>query len=288
MYEIERFVDVNARGTAILLEAATHKSSKVERIVVASSMSLYGEGRCNCPSCGAFDPPLRSVERLQQKDFEVHCPRCGAVAEPAPTPEDARLRPDDGVRGDQARPGRSGAGGFVGVRDYSRRASAVQRLRSASVALESVYRRRGDLLVALAEREQAARCSRTVGRHGTSPTCPTSPKPSCVLSIRPGVDGQVLNVGAGRPHSLLELGGLLAREIGVDWKPEITESFRKGDIRHCTADGQRLERALGFRPRVDFRDGVRELVAWIRDQKPADRVEHALSELAERGLVTRG
>jgi dTDP-L-rhamnose 4-epimerase len=106
-----------------------------------------------------------------------------------------------------------------------------------------------------------------------------------VRALDRDVDGQALNVGGGRPRTLLELGALLAREIGVEWKPQITSSFRKGDIRHCTADHCRLESALGFRPRVELDEGVRELVAWMRGQKPADGVDGALSELTTRGLV---
>jgi dTDP-L-rhamnose 4-epimerase len=101
----------------------------------------------------------------------------------------------------------------------------------------------------------------------------------------PIVDGCVLNVGAGRFYTLDELGRLLAREIGVEWDPEITHAFRAGDIRHCTADSTRLERTLGFKPRIDFTTGVKDLMAWVRGQRPADQVDRALAELNARGLV---
>src|SRR5262249_31000906 len=76
MYQIEQFVDVNVRGTALLLEAITRKGSRVSTLVVASSMALYGEGRCACPSCGVFDPALRPAAQLERRDFEIRCPRC--------------------------------------------------------------------------------------------------------------------------------------------------------------------------------------------------------------------
>src|SRR5260370_15143089 len=72
MYQVEHFVDVNVRGTALLLEAATRKGARVGCIVVASSMALYGEGRCACPSCGPFDPALRPAPPLARTDFEIH------------------------------------------------------------------------------------------------------------------------------------------------------------------------------------------------------------------------
>jgi dTDP-L-rhamnose 4-epimerase len=102
----------------------------------------------------------------------------------------------------------------------------------------------------------------------------------------PAADGKALNVGACRPHTLTELGELLAREIGVSWRPEITRSFRAGDIRHCTADTTQLEKTLSFSPQIHFRDGVRDLVAWVRTQSPKDRVDRAVQELKERGLIS--
>jgi dTDP-L-rhamnose 4-epimerase len=106
-----------------------------------------------------------------------------------------------------------------------------------------------------------------------------------VRSVGEGASGVTLNVGAGRPHTLNRLGELLAAEIGCAWRPSITRQFRAGDIRHCTADTARLEATLGFRPRVRFEDGVKDLVAWVRQQRPVDNVDRAMSELAARGLV---
>jgi dTDP-L-rhamnose 4-epimerase len=288
MYEMERFVDVNTRGTAILLEAATQKSSKIERIVVASSMSLYGEGRCSCPSCGPFDPALRSVEELQRGDFEVHCPRCHAVAAPAPTPEDARLVATTVyavTKRDQE--------------DLVMAASAAYGISAAALRLFNVYGPRQSLsnpytgIAAIFSSRLLNGNKPLVFEDGrqTRDFTHVSDVAEAFVRVLDGTraDGQVFNVGAARPHTLLELGELLAREIGVEWKPEITGAFRKGDIRHCSADGSRLQQALGFRPQIEFRDGVRELVEWVRSShKPADRVDNALSELAERGLVTRG
>ena len=78
---------------------------------------------------------------------------------------------------------------------------------------------------------------------------------------------------------------LAEKDFEVQWRPQITHSFREGDIRHCTADTMRLERTLGFRPRVEFKDGVRDLVAWVKHEQPRDRVELALGELKERGVI---
>jgi dTDP-L-rhamnose 4-epimerase len=284
LYEIERFVDVNCRGTAILLEAVTRKGSPVRKLVVASSMSLYGEGRCRCDACGAFDPPPRPEAQLAQKDFEVRCPTCGQVATPIGTPEDARLRTTTVYA--------------VTKRDQEELVLAVgaaYKLPTVALRLFNVYGPRQSLsnpytgVAAIFSSRMRAGNAPLVfedGRQTRDFTNVADVAEAFVRALeRDGADGQALNVGAGRPHTLLELGALLGRELGVEWRPEITHKFREGDIRHCTADSTRLERTLGFRPTVQLADGMRELVAWMREQTSTDKVDRALSELTDRGLL---
>ncbi len=98
-------------------------------------------------------------------------------------------------------------------------------------------------------------------------------------------DGQSLNVGTGRPTSVAAVAGVLADSLGVRIEPEIVGRFRKGDIRHCFADVAKIERLLGWRPEVDFADGMAELIAWSESEAPSDKVAQATDELARRGLL---
>ena len=285
MYQVERFVDVNARGTAILLEAATKKGVSIRKILVASSMSLYGEGRCQCPTCGPFDPRLRPSAQLAQKDFEVRCPKCNAVSEPIATPEDAQLDATTTVYAVSKRDQEElvlSIGSAYGIPAAAFRLFNVygprQALSNPYTGVAAIFSSRllnGNAPLVFED-----------GRQTRDFTHVSDIAEAFALSLdEPKVDGGVFNVGAGRPYTLSQLGELLAAEIGTAWTPEITGQFRKGDIRHCTADHRALEAATGFRPQVDFRDGVRDLVAWVRGQKPADNVGRALGELKERGLV---
>src|SRR5207248_4995714 len=89
MYQVRRYTDVNAMGMATLLEVLAANRGRVRKLLVASSMSIYGEGAYHCPSCGgAASPRLRPVEQLSAGDWEVSCPRCGAALEPVATHED--------------------------------------------------------------------------------------------------------------------------------------------------------------------------------------------------------
>jgi dTDP-L-rhamnose 4-epimerase len=284
LYEIERFVDVNCRGTALVLEAAVAKGSRVRKLVVASSMSLYGEGRCECPRCGSFDPQLRPRSQLEQGDFEIRCPRCAAAARPLPTPEEARLQPTTVYA--------------VSKRDQEELAlcvGAAYRLPVTALRLFNVYGPRqslsnpytgvGSIFCSrlLAGREPVVFEDGGQSRDFTHVSDVAEAFARALDS--PAADGKVLNVGAGRSLRIDELGQLIARELGVEWRPRVTRSFRQGDIRHCTAATVALEAALGFSPRVRFEEGVRDLVAWARLLEPHDQVDRAIAELKERGLL---
>jgi dTDP-L-rhamnose 4-epimerase len=98
-------------------------------------------------------------------------------------------------------------------------------------------------------------------------------------------NGEILNIGTGRPFSVLDVAEALARELDLDVEPEFPGQFRAGDIRHCYADVSRAKDVLGFEAQVPFEDGVPVLVDWVREQEAVDRVETATAELAQRGLT---
>jgi dTDP-L-rhamnose 4-epimerase len=284
MYEIERFVDVNCRGTAVLLDAVHRRTSKLRKLIVASSMSLYGEGRCVCSVHGPFDPALRSREQLARQDFEVRCPTCDAVATPAPTPESARLVPTTVYA--------------VTKRDQEELVLAVgaaYKIPVVALRLFNVYGPRQALsnpytgVGAIFSSRLLSGKSPLVFEDGlqTRDFTHVTDVAEAFLAVLEDTraDGAAYNVGAGRAYTLLDLGELLAQHIGVPWAPELTRTFREGDIRHCTADGGALERVIGFRPKIDFRDGVRDLVGWVRTQDASDHVDRAMDELKARGLI---
>jgi dTDP-L-rhamnose 4-epimerase len=97
--------------------------------------------------------------------------------------------------------------------------------------------------------------------------------------------GHAINLGTGRQTSVARVAEVLAAGIGADVEPELSEQYRAGDIRHCYADVSLAEKLLGYRPTTTFEDGMGALVEWLQDQEAVDRVEHATSELASRGLT---
>jgi dTDP-L-rhamnose 4-epimerase len=107
-----------------------------------------------------------------------------------------------------------------------------------------------------------------------------------ILSLeKRDADYEVFNVGTGKSTSVLQMGALLARHLNVPIEPKLLNKFRAGDIRHCYGDISKIQRKLGFSPKIDLERGVNDLISWVAKQSGADHVQTAVNELNRMGLV---
>ena len=285
MYEIRRYTDVNALGMATLLEALIAHRGSVRKLLVASSMSIYGEGAYVCAEHGRVAPRLRPIEQLRADQWEVRCPRCGAELRPLATDEDKPLYPTSIYA--------------ITKRDHEEMALAfghAYRLPAVALRFFNIYGSRQALTnpyTGIA----AIFCGRMLagqppiiyedGRQQRDLVHISDVVRACQLAMAsPAADDQVLNVGTGQPTSVLEVAESLADAL--DWRGgcQITGQFRAGDIRHCFADLSRVRQLIGYEPRQTFRQGVRELVEWVADQQGvADRLPYPTGQLVAHGLV---
>lgn len=284
MYEIKHYCSVNVQGTATLLEAIVKGPHRPDRLLVASSMSIYGEGLFQCPSCGPKVPKLRPREQMESRDWSVRCPDCGEAMKEAATPETKPVLPTSVYA--------------VNKRDQEEIVLAVARsLGIPAVALRffNVYGDRQALSNPYTGVAAIFSGCLLNGRrpplfedgeqvrdfvHVSDIVC------ACRLAIeKDKLADQVFNIGTGQATSLLGLLDLLRREIS-DQEPEVLGSFREGDVRACYADISRARAQLGFEPRMPLEQGVRELAAWVASQSSHDRSRDALGELRRHGLVS--
>ncbi len=284
MYAIASYVDANARGTAVLLDAIVNREHAVRRLVVASSMSIYGEGRYRCPACGPVAPPLRPLGQLEARDWEMRCPRCRATAEPAPTDEDKPLLPTSVYA--------------VTKRDQEELCLCVGRaygIPTVALRLFNVYGPRQALSNPYTG-VAAIFAARLL--NGQPPLVFEDGRQSrdfvhvsdvvtgfCLALENPSVSDVAINLGTGRATTVLEVARWLGQALGTTTPPEVVGKFREGDIRHCIADGERARRLLGFTARVRVEDGIGDLAGWLGSQRPVDRVGQAHAELDARGLI---
>lgn len=285
MYEIVRYTSVNSMGAAVVLEEAVKKRDRISRMLVASSMSIYGEGAYCCGHCGPVNPGLRPPEQLARHDWEMRCPRCGGECVPVPTPESKPLAPTSVYA--------------VGKRDHEELFLSVgdaYGIPSTALRFFNVY----------GERQALSNPYTGVGAifasrllNGNSPVVFEDGGQSrdfihvkdlvrgCLAALSsPGAPGKVFNLGTGGQVTILQVGRAIAGELGrADIPFTVRNQFRAGDIRHCYADVSLAESVLGFKAEIPFSTGVRELCKWVEGRTAVDMVDLATEELAKRGLA---
>jgi dTDP-L-rhamnose 4-epimerase len=284
MYEIVRYVDANTGGTAVLLELLANEPHAVEKIVVASSMSIYGEGAYTCARHGEVYPRLRAEEQLAGHEWSVRCPECGEAVEPAPTKEDKPLFPTSIYaisKMDQELMCLS-VGQAYGIPVTALRYFNVygprQALSNPYTGVAAIFS--GRLLNGRAPLVFEDGVQKRDFVHVSDIA-----RANILALESDKADGEVLNIGTGTPVSVLDVAEALARELEVDAEPEFPGQYRAGDIRHCYADVSRARTVLGFKAQTSFASGIPELVAWVREQDAVDRVDSAREELLQRGLA---
>jgi dTDP-L-rhamnose 4-epimerase len=287
MYEMARYVRDNSLGTAVLLEALADRRDAISSLVVASSMSIYGEGQYACPRCGTGAAEVtRTPAALQARRWEPLCTACGTEVLALPTSELKRLRADSVYA--------------VTKRDHEDLCLIFGRaygVRTVALRFFNAYGRRQSLsnpytgVVAIFASRLLNGASPAMFEDGLQ-TRDFVHVSDIVQAIElalgaEGVGDVALNVGTGVPTTVCEIAHFLAEELMVDIAPSVIGRFRQGDIRHCYADISAARHALGYEPRVALREGLRELVAWIVEAAPAaqDMTRQSTLELQARGLV---
>lgn len=284
MYEITRYMAANTMGTAVFLELLASGAYPIQKVIVASSMSIYGEGAYYCPTCGVVAPSTRGTAQLEDRRWELFCPSCASELTPLPTSEDKPLQPTSVYA--------------ISKRDQEELCLSVGRAYNIpTVALRffNVYGP-GQALSNPYTGVAAIFSSRLL--NGKSPLVFEDGGQSrdfihvhdlvqgLVLALeRSEADYQAVNLGTGKPRTVLEIAEVLADTLGRRLPPTIAQKYRAGDIRHCFADISKARCLLDFAPQVDFAEGIRGLVGWVEGQTAVDHVVQATRELEMRGLA---
>lgn len=282
MYRTAEYTSVNNLGTAVLFEAFNHK--RVERILVASSMSIYGEGLYRDSRGDARIAPDRSLEQLKMGDWEIKDER-GDLLIPVATPESkapALASVYALSKFDQERLclllGRAYQIPAVALRFFNTY-GPYQALSNPYTGVLSnfasrVLNGRPPLIFEDGLQKRDFVSVYDVAR-------------ACRLALKtPDAQGQSLNISSGEPITVREVAERTIRALGVsNIEPEITGKYRAGDIRHCFADISLAKRVLEWSPQVTLEKGLEDLAEWLEGQSAVDRGVEAREELAVRGLM---
>lgn len=285
MYEISRYMSTNTQGTAELLQAMLDLRHTPEKLVVASSMSIYGEGSYICGSCGSkANPPVRTTAQLRSNRWETECELCGGTLKPVPTNED--------------KPGNLNSVYALSKRDqeelcliygrtYGIPTTALRffNIYGTRQALSNPYTGVAAIFASRLLNNQPPMVFEDGQQMRDFVSVYDIVRANMLAMESAASDGEVINVGSGKPISILQVAQILAKSLGKDIAPVITQKYRAGDIRHCYADLTKARKLLGYEPSVTHEQGFKELAEWLAKQEAEDKAETMIRELTAYGLT---
>jgi dTDP-L-rhamnose 4-epimerase len=257
----------------------------IRKLLVASSMSIYGEGQYRNPRTGesGLAPWLRPEEQLAAREWDIRG-EDGTVLEPEPTSESKSLRPTSIYA--------------INKRDHEEMFLAIGAaygIPAVALRFFNVYGERQALsnpytgVAAIFSSRLLNDRAPLVFEDGNQTRDFIDVRDitrCCALALRKdGADGRTVNVGTGVPTSVAQVAETIARGLGKDVGPEVVGKYRAGDIRHCYADPSLAEQLLGFRAEIPFEAGMQDLLEWLEGQEAEDSVDAAREALVARGLA---
>ena len=284
MYEIARYTQLNTMATASFLERIVAQRPMPIRMVVASSMSIYGEGEYTCREHGRTAPPPRPEEQLLARQWELTCRECGAELLPIGTSESKPLIPTSIYA--------------INKRDHEEMSlvtGAAYGIPTVALRFFNVYGP-GQALSNPYTGVAAIFASRLMNRRppvvfedglqSRDFTHVSDIVQGILLALESDAAvGHAVNLGTGRATTVAEVARVISAGMELDIEPEYRQQYRAGDIRHCFADPTEAERVLGFKAKTSFEDGMAELIGWLEEQRANDQVDAATEELLARGLA---
>lgn len=284
MYEIDKYIDTNVRGTALLLDILTNTKHHVKRVLVAESRAIYGEGKYHCATCGNVYPNERLEDDMVGGDFECKCPKCGGELELVATTEDSAIHPSSvygitkQVQGQLVHlvcP-------TIGVESVSFRYQNVygpgQSLSNPYTGILSIFSTRiknGNGINIFED-----------GKETRDFVYIDDVVVATILGLEVDeANGHVFNVGTGVATDVLTVAKTLCEKYGVQVPITVSGNFRLGDIRHNFADITLARKILGFSPKWSFSDGIAQFCKWVDKQEvQEDNYEASIQEMKEKGL----
>lgn len=287
MIDVRRFVEVNSLGTANLLELAIEKQERIKKLIVASSMTVMGEGTYECGAHGVYYPFLRPVEQLTRNEWEVRCPQCGEPSKPLPMKEDRPLLPLTiyGLTKMDEELETMLVGRFYNIPVVAFRYFSVYGPRqSLTNPYTGVIARFGTRIITGNPPliyEDGLQLKDVIHVRDVA-------RANLLAMERDDANYQVFNLGNGEGLTVYQIGELISKKLGSGLRPILTGQYRRGDARHGWADISKARRLLGWEPSLSAEDGFADLCAWLKSL-PDDQIEQAVKayEGAERDSEMR-
>lgn len=284
MYEVQKYVDVNINGTAIFLDFLVNEKHSVEKVVIASSRAIYGEGKYNCMDHGNIYPEERDEKDLLKGEFDPKCPQCGKIMETLATDENSKIHPSSvyGITKQNQEQMVLNVCRSIGIAAVAFRYQNVygpgQSLKNPYTGILSIFStqmKNGNDINIFED-----------GKESRDFVFIDDVVKATILGIeKEEADFEVFNVGFGKGTTVMEVAQTLKDMYHAEVGIKVTGNFRLGDIRHNYADLSKIQSKLGFVPDFDFQKGVKKFTDWVNEQEiQADNYLQSIEEMKAKGL----
>lgn len=284
MYEIQKYVDVNINGTAILLDLLANEPHEVKKVVVASSRSIYGEGKYKSIEKGIVYPKHRTSTAMDAGDFEVKYPGCYTPLELMATDEESKIHPSSvyGITKQNQEQMIMTVCPTLGIDPVAFRYQNVygpgQSLKNPYTGILSIFStqiKNGNGINIFED-----------GKETRDFVFIDDVVDATILGIeREEANGEVFNVGMGIPIDVMTVAKSLIKNYGIEVPVTVSGSYRLGDIRHNYADLTKIKNKLGFDPKFSFEQGLRAFTNWVNTQEvEQDNYARSIEEMKTKGL----
>ena len=285
MYEISRYNEVNILGTAHLLDILANENNSVKKMIIASSRSIYGEGKYLCKNDGVVHPSQREDIDMANGKFNLVCNKCTEPLQLLATDEYSKIHPSSiyGITKQQQEQMILLMGKTLNIPAVALRYQNVygpgQSLSNPYTGILSIFSTRllNENDIDIYEDGQESRDFVFIDDVVNA----------TILALEKSeANNQIFNVGSGVATSVSEVANLLKSLYNSDVKISVSGKYRLGDIRHNYADLSKIKNALGFSPKFDFLSGITIFVNWVKTQEVMeDKYETSIQELESKGLI---
>jgi len=284
MYEIQRYIDVNSAGTALMLDIIANKKTNIQKMIIASSRAIYGEGKYFCKEHSFVFPEHRKNDDMANGDFEVKCPICGKNVSLLATDEESKIHPSSiyGIT-------KQNQEQMVMLMGKSLNIPAVafryQNVYGPGQSLTNPYTGIISIFSSLIKNNKAINIFED-GKESRDFIYIDDVVKATILGIeKKEADFQIFNVGTGKSTSVLSVANELKKIYNCAVDIQISGNYRIGDIRHNFADMAKIQQELSFSPEYTFKAGINRFANWANNQSvSADKYTESIKEMKEKGL----
>jgi len=284
MYQIEHYTNVNIGGTALLLDILTNTKHNVTKVVIASSRSIYGEGKYLSEELGFVYPKHRTDEYMKNGDFEVKYPGCIKPLKLVATDEESKIHPSS-VYGITKQNQEQMIMTVCPTINIAPVAFRYQNVYGPGQSLSNPYTGILSIFSTLIKNGKEINIFED-GKETRDFVFIEDVVNATILGIeKDEANNEIFNVGTGIPTEVNTVLQELLENYQMEVPIKISGNYRLGDIRHNFADLTKITKTLGFTPKVSFKEGIKKFAAWVNTQTiQEDKYSQSINEMKQKGL----